>query len=142
MYDADSSVSGCNQGESILIDFLIDENTHDLVVRDGDLALTCDLQTQVRQALKILLRTLLGEWFLDERIGIPYFTQILGQKPSKLALTSIFRNAIKQTEGVDSIARLDVNFDSSSRTVSIDFEIILKDGNRLSLSENPGVLNV
>ena len=101
----------------------------DLELVDGDFALT----DSVAQALRIGLKTLAGEWFLDEQIGIPYFTQILGQKMSKLSLTGIFREAILKTDGVSKLTQIDVDYDASARQVKLDFEVELTDGSRETL---------
>jgi hypothetical protein len=105
----------------------------DLVIKNGDFVLTKNLAEQVTQALRIQLKMLQGEWFLDERVGIPYFTQILGQKPHKLTLLGIFREAILQVDGVAKITQIDIDYDHRTRAVKIDFEVELTDGQKVKL---------
>lgn len=111
-------------------DFLLCKN--DLKI-DADFLLTQSLIEQVEQALRIQLKTLQGEWFLDERVGIPYFTEILGQKPHKLTLLGIFREAILKVEGVAEVTQIDAEYDFHTRAVTIDFEVKLTDGSRVKL---------
>ena len=111
----------------------------DFKLRDGDLEietdfiLTHNLSEQVTQALHIQLKTLQGEWFLDERVGIPYFTQILGQKPHKLVLLSIFREAILKVDGVSKINQINLDYEHRTRTVKLDFEVELTDGSKVKI---------
>ncbi len=106
----------------------------DLEIKNGDFVLTQNLAEEVTQTLRIQLKTLQGEWFLDERVGIPYFTRILGQKPHKLTLLGIFREAILQVDGVAKITKIDVDYDHRTRTVKIDFEVELTDGSKVRLN--------
>lgn len=105
----------------------------DLAVEEGDFILTRNLAEQVTQALQIQLKTLQGEWFLDERVGIPYFTEILGQKPHKLTLLGIFREAILKVDGVASINQINVDYEQQTRTIKLNFEVELSDGSKVKL---------
>lgn len=98
-----------------------------------DFVLTGNLLEEVEQALRIELKTLQGEWFLDEQVGIPYFTEILGQKPHKLTLLGIFREAILKVKGVAELTQIDVKYDAHCRAVTVDFEVKLTDGSRMKL---------
>ena len=111
-------------------DFLLHDN--DLAI-DADFILTRNLAEQVTQTLQIQLKTLQGEWFLDERVGIPYFTQILGQKPHKLTLLGIFRDAILKVDGVAKINQINVDYEHQSRTVKLNFEVELTDGSKVKI---------
>ena len=111
-------------------DFLLREN--DLEINQ-DFVLTQSLTEQVEQALRIQLKTLQGEWFLDERVGIPYCTEILGQKPHKLTLLGIFREAILKVEGVAELSQIDAEYDVHTRTVTIDFGVKLTDGSKVKI---------
>lgn len=101
----------------------------DLMLTDGQVTLTEDLQTSVMQHLYVRLRLFLGEWFLNTAEGIPYFTRILVKNPSLSLITSIFRRVILETPGVASVSNLKVELDGATRTLSMtSFEITLTDG--------------
>ncbi len=80
----------------------------------------------VAQHLKIRLRFVQGEWFLDQRVGLPYFTQIWVKNPNLAAIQSVFRRAIITTPGVDVLERIDQEFDSATRQLEIDFSAKLE----------------
>ena len=73
----------------------------------------------VAQHLKIRLRLIRGEWFLDTRIGLPYRSQIWVKNPNLAAIQSVLRRAIATTPGVESLERIDLDFDSSARTLNV-----------------------
>lgn len=75
----------------------------------------------VAQHLKIRLRFFSGEWFLDTRIGIPYFASFFVKQPNLSAIESIYRRAITTTPGVDKLERYDQTFDRDTRELSVSF---------------------
>jgi hypothetical protein len=93
---------------------------HDLEFSGGDLVLL-DGVDAIAQDCDIRMMTFLGEWFLDTRIGVPYFEKILGEKPRLVALKGIFRDAIMSTPGIESISDFQIDFDGLSRELSISF---------------------
>jgi len=95
----------------------------------GDLALTAELDDLVlvdgadaiAQDVSTRLKAFQGEWFLDTRVGMPYFQKILGQKPRLSVLQSIFRDAVLSTPGVNSINDLVLDYVGETRVLSISF---------------------
>ena len=75
----------------------------------------------VAQHLRIRLRFFSGEWFLDTRIGIPYYSQIFVKNPNLAAINTVYRRAIVSTPGVEKLERLDLNLDASTRKLSVSF---------------------
>jgi len=110
-----------------MVDLKIDPTTRDLVIENGDLVLV-DGVDAVRQDVDIRLNTFLGTWFLDQRIGIPYFERILGQKPRYQAIAGIFREAILETPGMVSLTDLRLDFDGTTRTLSVAFRGVASEG--------------
>lgn len=96
------------------------DTSHDLVLVDGDLVLV-DGAEAVKQDVDCRLRTFLGEWFLDLRIGVPYFEKILGQKPRFGVISAVFREVILGTPGMISIEDLTLDFDGATRLLSVSF---------------------
>lgn len=94
-------------------DLKLTDSNDDLELVDGADAIAQDITSR--------LRTFLGEWFLDTRIGMPYFQKILGQKPRINVLQSIFTDAISQTPGVNKINDLSIEYSGASRVLSISF---------------------
>lgn len=111
------------------MDFLLDEQTRDIVWRNGPL--TKDQTTQplidtVRQRLLILLRSYQGEWFLDTTYGIPYYQSILGRKTTKDGVDLIFQTAILSENGVKEITSFSSTF--IQRQYSMTFSVRVNDG--------------
>lgn len=102
--------------------FQLNNTTGDLELVNGNLKLATGTQA-IDQHLRAKLRTFLGEWFLDTRIGIPYFQQILGRKnPPVNLISAILRKAILQTSGVVSVSNLQLALDSKTRELVVAFE--------------------
>lgn len=113
--------------------FLHDENG-DLDMSQG-LRFTPDLMTYVVQRLGENLGFFLGEWFLDQREGIPYFTRIIGEAPDFALLDTLYRRSILSTTGVASITTLLLDYDNAARKLSIAFECVLTDGTTITQAD-------
>lgn len=110
------------------MDLLLDRDTHDMVFVNGATPVTQDSRDVVAQTLKIKLLTFLGEWFLDEDIGVPYFQRIFGKQFSKSTVDAIFQNQILSTEGVLQILEYESDIISASRTFSFSFRVLTESG--------------
>lgn len=93
----------------------------DIFIEDDDLVLVEGVDA-IAQDVEIRLTFFLGEWFLDTRLGVPYFEKILGQKPVRVEVVkSILRKAIMTTPGMKGIADFTVDFDGLTRKLSVSF---------------------
>lgn len=107
---------------------------HDLSVEDGDLVLLDGVES-IAQHLRIRLQFFLEEWFLDTRIGIPYYQRLLGQKPQESVVRAIFRPAIESTPGVEALNDLQVDYDGASRALAVSFRALTDTGEQLVFDE-------
>jgi hypothetical protein len=107
--------------------FLFDRNTNDLDLTNG-IRLTTEPSDELASRLQIRLQWLQGEWFLDERLGIPYFQRILVKGTSLQTVRSIYREAIRETPGVDEILNLDLDLNKAARELRVDFKVRSVDG--------------
>lgn len=82
----------------------------------------------VAQRLGIRLRRWAGEWFLDQREGIPYVQSILRKGVDLPLVEALFRRCILETPGVASLASFSSELDRSVRRLSVSFEARLIDG--------------
>lgn len=106
----------------------LDLSTNDMQLVSGDDAIT--------QHLKIRFQFFLGEWFLDESVGIPYWTEVFVKDPNLTAIRSFYRETILTTPGIASLAEpLDLDFDSSTRVLDVAFTAVKDDGETLDFSE-------
>lgn len=72
------------------------------------------------QLVKCRLTTILGEWDLDESIGIDWFN-IMGANADLSIIQGIVTQTIRDTRGVDSLTSIDLNVDRATRKLTIDF---------------------
>jgi hypothetical protein len=109
------------------MDLMLDESTWDLATGDTDLLLV-DGRDAIGQHLAQRLKTFLGEWFLDLRIGVPYFQQVMVKNPDPLVLDSVFKSEIINTPGVTELLSFDLKIDAGSRLLQLSFSAATDDG--------------
>ncbi len=95
---------------------------NDLLIENGDLSIV-DGTDAIAQHLFIRLRSIRGDWFYDANVGIPYYFDIFTKNPSRVAVRSIFRNAITTTPGVLELQELETEL--NSRTLELEFTALL-----------------
>jgi hypothetical protein len=101
------------------MDLKLDTNG-DIAIENDDLVLI-DGVDAIAQDVEIRLTFFLGEWFLDTRLGVPWFQKILGQKPRLGAVKSLLRKAIMTTPGLLGISDFIANYDGVTRKLSVSF---------------------
>lgn len=95
-----------------MTDLLLDDDG-DLALVDGQIVLV-DGVDEVRQSLQQSLRFLKGEWFLDERMGVPY--RELKEKTTDLSLIrSMVTKLALDVAGVSEVLALEMMFDRAAR---------------------------
>ena len=116
-----------------MADIFFDDVIGDIRVQGGDLAFTSDTSfiETMRQKIKCVLRTFLGEYFLDDannpKVGVPYFQSILSQKvPTTELCDAVFRSALINIEDVTSIESLQFDIDEIERTLKVAFKVKIK----------------
>lgn len=108
------------------MDFLADENG-DLAVVNGDFVLVSGIDATV-QYLTQSLKLFLGEWFLDETKGFPWFDQVFIKNPNPAVLDSVFKKFIIDLPGVIELVSFDLSFLPAQRTLTITGQIRGLDG--------------
>lgn len=104
-----------------IFDIKFDDN-HDMHLSGSDIAFAEESDI-VKQRLTIRLQFLFNEWFLDNRAGLPY-TQFIFEQGSDLEdVYSLFRQEIKDTEGVEDIVKLELIPDPENKGLRVDFEV-------------------
>lgn len=101
-----------------------------LDVATGDLAIPVKLlkgADAIAQRIRTRFRFVKGEWFLDKRLGVPYFDYILIKNPDPVLVSAIFRRVLMTTPGVKQVKRFTATLDKATRTLTVDFEALLND---------------
>ncbi len=107
---------------------------------NGDIDKTFKFTTTLKEYVALRLQEnlsfFLGEWFLDQRQGLPYFKKIIGQRFDPAVLDSIFRRAALLTPGVATVNALQLSFDRRTRKLSLPvFRVTLTDGSTLTQAD-------
>ena len=96
---------------------------HDIDITNGQLSLTSAAnKNAISQHLKQRLKFYLGEWFLDNRDGVPYIQQILKKAPNPVIVDSAFKKAISETPGIISIQEYDIDINNQTRELQLTFK--------------------
>lgn len=109
-----------------MADLKLDANG-DLDLTDGNVTLVTG-DDAIAQQITIRLRLILGEWFLDTRVGIPYFGDIFVKNPDLTRVRSIFRQTILGTPGIAAFEEFSLSVDNPTRTLSVEFRAKKTDG--------------
>lgn len=71
----------------------------------------------IRQRLKFYL----GEWFLDTRIGLDWFGDVLGGSPERRSVAeAMIKREVLATPGVTGIAEIDIRVDRATRGLIVE----------------------
>lgn len=105
----------------------MDENG-DLAVVNGDFAVVggdSDAQNvaAVRQSIKMRVRFFLGEYWLDEAVGVDWIGQILVKNPDPLVVRELIRAAIASTPDVTEVVAGDLVLDAATRAGVIRYTV-------------------
>jgi len=99
----------------------------EIAIENGELVFVTG-QEELTQFIGQKLKTFFGEWFLDLRLGIPYFEVIFQKQPDPAVIDAVYINEITDTPGVTSLREFDANLNKTSRTMSVDFQADTVDG--------------
>ncbi|WP_341666897.1 hypothetical protein [Alcaligenes sp. SDU_A2] len=110
------------------------DNKHDLAVgTDQDLMLVGGAQ-RIRQQITVTLLTFLGEWFLDQSWGMPYFEKIMVKAPSRVEIENLVRAKVRDVPGVKAVPAVDIQIDALARRARITLPDIETDEGPLTVS--------
>lgn len=115
-------------------DIAIDPVTGDLDLTGGDLNIV-DGVDAIAQHVRIRLRTFLGEWFLDQRIGVPYYQQILVKNPATNTVRRILQEVVATTPGIVSVDDFSTDYDGPTRVLSVRFTATADGGAQLQFTD-------
>jgi hypothetical protein len=85
------------------------------------------------QTLETRFQFFKGEWFLDTRLGVPYFQRVLVKGTPLHVIESIFREVIRTTPGIRDVIKLTVEVEEN-RIAKISFQAVKVDGEILDFN--------
>lgn len=124
-----------------LVTAIDDENpvVGDLRIRGTRIAKIATFGDAVAQQVRVHVRTLLGEWFLDRRMGVPYLQELFVKGVTERTVRAIMRRKILEVDGVARVLSLTVSVDRTTRLSTIDELVILTtEGDELALDDLTG----
>jgi hypothetical protein len=98
----------------------------DIFLNVNDLELTSGIEAKA-QHLTQRLRTFLAEWFLDLRIGVAYFQQIMIKNPNPAIVDSVLKKEILNTPGILQLTSFDLDI-ATNRELTLSFRAITSEG--------------
>lgn len=123
-----------------MVDISIDLQTGDLLIIDGDLVLTSDIDPRgtnpILQDIIQRMRLFYKEWFLDNTKGVPWFQQIFVKNPDLSKIDAIFIELILSTRGVDSL----ISYSFTPNMAMRSFEIVFSAQTILGVVDYSGTL--
>lgn len=110
------------------MNLLINDATGDIDIQQNNWVMVQGTE-EISQIIKQNLQTVLGEWFLDSSLGLPWFTEIFEKGQSQKNIDTIFIDEIGAAPGVISL----VNYSSqltnkANRLLSIEFQAYTVEG--------------
>lgn len=112
----------------------LDPSTHDLVVENFQFKQVKTKTEDLAQRLKIKLQFFVGEWFLDENYGIPYFQEIFVKGTNRDTIDDRFKLAISSEDGVQRLSSYSSSIDRSTRELSVQATVLTTEGDLVSLT--------
>ncbi len=120
------------------------DNTGDLLLTNSKFTLVTDPAAAGAQKLRNQFKIFLGEWFLDSRIGMPYFQEVFVKNPNMAILTQLFRSVIASTAGVVRVISCNVTFNDATRAASVAFAAQWENGAVITATDldKPFIVNI
>jgi hypothetical protein len=104
---------------------------HDLEVRNGQLVwVGLDPYDEDEQAAMIgqrcvcRLELLAGEWYLDQRQGVPWQQVLLRKGTTRARIARVIRAALEAVPGVRYVRSVEVSTNATSRVGTVTFEVV------------------
>jgi hypothetical protein len=82
----------------------------------------------IRQKLSARFNFFLGEWFLNQLEGVPYYRDVFVASPNLDVIASLFKRVILGCPGVLSLKTFAMAFDPEARALSFAFQAVVDGG--------------
>lgn len=93
----------------------------DVAIINGDLPTVSGLE-QIQQNVLQTLGVFLGEWFLDNTIGVDYYGTVFVKNPNQAAINAMFISVILGVAGVQSVLAFNAA-PGAGRTFAVSFKL-------------------
>lgn len=83
------------------------------------------------------LRFFYREWFLDQRLGFPWYQYVLIKNADRRVVEILFRRAIQTTPGVTELVSLSLSFDAPTRKLFVNAVCKARNGYSFEMRQEP-----
>jgi len=105
------------------------DDSNDLALTSaGRLQLETDEVIAASIKLKHRFQFFKGEWFLDTRIGVPYFEVVYVKNPDIELIRRVIRRIILSCPPIVDVKKVDVFYLPKLRTCAFEFQAVAADG--------------
>lgn len=111
--------------------FALDPATGDLQIVNGRFRKITGAEEKA-QKINARLDLFLGEWFLDTRVGVPWYELVLVKNPDLEVVRQVFRRVINSVEGIAEVVDVTLVFDREKRELSYEYEALDDEGTRIT----------
>lgn len=112
---------------------------HDLELTEGQLTFVSG-KTAIAQKCVERLKFFKGEWYQNQKEGIPYFDSIFVKNPSLPGIRKIIVDTLTSVRGVQSVDNVTVELDKLTRILTVSWSVTT-DGNE-TIETPPMVLEI
>ncbi len=102
--------------------------TGDLDISSGNLVVVDDVAQCTAWKLTNLFNFFKGEWFLDQRQGIPNFQYVPVSNPNLPLIGNMFRQVCLDAPGVAAVTNLAVDFQPRTRNLTVTLGLQTNEG--------------
>lgn len=102
--------------------------TGDLDISSGNLVVRRDIAQVTAWKLTNLFNLFKGEWFRDQRVGVPYVQYVLVKNPNLGAIGSLFRRVCQAAPGLARVAEMDLDYTPQTRKLVVTIQAQTNDG--------------
>jgi len=106
----------------------LDETTGDWKIENGKVQFVSG-QDEIKQILKVKFQTFLGEWFLDTRKGVAWFSKVFKKNANPAEIEALIIETIVTSPGITGIISLELEVIRETRQLKVTFEATTIDGN-------------
>ena len=103
----------------------------DLKMVNGQFVLVEEVDA-IAQQIWVQFHWFRGEWFLDLRLGVPYFEEVLKKGASERLVSLLFRQLLLRTPGVTALVAFNFSVDRATRIATLTFEALTAFGTIVS----------
>lgn len=108
--------------------FMTDDENDLALTATGRLQLETDEVIAASIKLKHRFQFFKGEWFLDTRVGVPYFDVVYVKNPDIELIRRMIRRIILSCPPITNVKKVDVFYLPSSRMCAFEFKATAEDG--------------